>query len=146
MRFPHNAKIFRGQLDAAPFLGVFFLLIMFLLLNSSFVFTPGVPVYLPRGENLPGAHGATAVVTVDQGGNLYFENQLCDEARLKERLRAAVKRSREPLTLVVQMDEEAKIGVQHRLASLARSLGIRNVLLAARPPVEPLLMLPQLTP
>jgi len=93
MRFPHNAKIYRGQIDAAPFLGVFFLLIIFLLLNSSFVFTPGVPIMLPEGVNLPGTDKPTAVVAVDPSGHFYFENQLCDEARLKERLQAAVQRS-----------------------------------------------------
>ena len=54
MRFPHNTKIFRGQLDAAPFLGVFFLLLIFLLLNSSLVFTPGVEIQLPETANVPG--------------------------------------------------------------------------------------------
>ena len=135
MRFPHNAKIYRGQLDAAPFLGVFFLLIIFLLLNSAFVFTPGVPITLPEGVNLPGPDKATAAVAVDEGGHFYFENQGCDEARLKERLQDAVNRSHEPITLVVQADKAAKTEVLTRLGLLARSVGIRNVLLAVRPPV-----------
>ena len=32
MKFPRNAKIFRGQLDATPFAGVFFCLVLFILL------------------------------------------------------------------------------------------------------------------
>ena len=135
MRFPHNAKIFRGQLDAAPFLSVFFLLIIFLLLNSAFVFTPGVPITLPEGVNLPGPDKATAAVAVDEGGHFYFENQLCDEARLKERLQDAVNRSHEPIILVVQADKAARTEVLTRLGLLARSVGIRDVLLAVCPPV-----------
>ncbi len=135
MRFPHNAKIYRGQLDAAPFLGVFFLLIIFLLLNSAFVFTPGVPITLPEGVNLPGPDKATAAVAVDEGGHFYFENQGCDEARLRERLQDAVNRSHEPITLVVQADKAAKTEVLTKLGLLARSVGIRDVLLAVRPPV-----------
>ena len=137
MRFPHNAKIYRGQIDAAPFLGVFFLLIIFLLLNSALVFTPGVPITLPEGVNLPGTDKPTAVVAVDPSGHFYFENQLCDEARLKERLQAAVQRSPEPVTLVVQADQESKTKVFVQLAVLARSLGIREVVQAVRPPVTP---------
>ena len=137
MRFPHNAKIYRGQIDAAPFLGVFFLLIIFLLLNSALVFTPGVPITLPEGANLPGTDKPTAVVAVDPSGHFYFENQLCDEARLKERLQAAVQRSPEPVTLVVQADKDAKVEVLARLGMLARSLGIRDMLQAVRPPVTP---------
>src|SRR6185503_3035840 len=137
MRFPHNSKIYRGQIDAAPFLGVFFLLIIFLLLNSSLVFTPGVPITLPEGVNLPCTDKPTAVVAIDPSGHYYFENQLCDEARLKERLQNAVQRSAEPVTLVVQADKNAKVETLARLGMMANSLGIRQVLQAVRPPVTP---------
>ena len=136
MRFPHRARIFRGQLDAAPFLGVFFLLIIFLLLNSGLVFMPGVSIELPEAVNLPATEGATAVVVVDQRGQFYFENQWCDEAQLRRRLQAAVERSREPLTLVVQADKQAYLDVWVKLSVLARSLGIRVMWVAVRPPAE----------
>jgi biopolymer transport protein ExbD len=137
MRFPHNTKIFRGQLDAAPFVGVFFLIILFLLLVSGMVFIPGVPIELPEGVSLPGVEGPTAVVAVDSDGRFYFENQLCDEARLKQRLQAAMDRSSQPLTLVVQADQNTKSGVLLQLGLLARSVGIRKMWQAARPPVVP---------
>jgi biopolymer transport protein ExbD len=137
MRFPHRSRIFRGQVDAAPFLGVFFLLIIFLLLNSTLVFTPGVPIQLPEEVNLPGSERATAVVAVDATGNFYFENQLCDEDQLRARLHLAVERSPEPVTLVVQFDKQAKAEFFVRLAAVARSLGIREMLQAVRPPAEP---------
>ena len=138
MRFPHNTKIFRGQLDAAPFVGVFFLLIIFLLLNSGLVFTTGVKIRLPEGVNLPWTEQPTAVVAVDENGQFYFENQVCDEARLKARLEDVVARSPEPVTLVVQVDKAAKVEVFVRLGMLARSVGIREMLQAVRPPVIPL--------
>jgi biopolymer transport protein ExbD len=137
MRFPHNTKIFRGQLDAAPFLGVFFLLVIFLLLSSSLVFTPGVPIQLPGGADLPGTDKATLVVAVDRSGNFYFENQICDEALLKERLKAAVSRASEPLALLVKMDQDAKSKAWPRLGTLARSVGIRELVLAVQPSVVP---------
>ena len=135
MRFPHNTKIFRGQLDAAPFVGVFFLLIIFVLLNSALVFTPGVPIRLPEGTNLPGLDKPSVTVAIDQSGSFYFNNQLCDETRLKERLQAAVEHSREPLVLLLKMDKAAKLDAFVRLSLLARSLGIREVFPAIQPPV-----------
>jgi biopolymer transport protein ExbD len=137
MRFPVRTKIFRGQLDAAPFLGMFFLIIIFLLLNSALVFTPGVPIQLPEAINMPGSDRATAVVAVDPEGQFYFENQLCDAAQLQRRLHSAVERSAQPVTLIVQFDKKASSEVFVRLASLARAVGIREMLQAVRPPVEP---------
>lgn len=137
MRFPHHTKIFRGQIEAAPFIGVFFLLIIFLLLQSSFVFTPGLPIQLPEADQLPGTDNPTVAVAVDASGNFYFNNQLCDEARLREQLSAAVTASHEPVTLVAQVHREARVDVLIRLSLLARSVGIREVLQAVRPVVLP---------
>ena len=48
MRLPRNVKVFRGQLDAAPFAGMLFLVLMFLVLQSKLVFTPVIPLRLPE--------------------------------------------------------------------------------------------------
>ena len=137
MRFPHNLKIFRGQFDAAPFAGVFFLLVIFLLLHSSLIFIPGVPIRLPETAPLPGVDRPTLVVAVDKDGQFYFESQVCSEELLKEKLQTALAAATRPLTLVVQADENVKHKAVVRLALLARSVKIREVLLATRPQVVP---------
>src|SRR5688572_20172607 len=100
MRFPRNRQIFRGQLDVAAFAGVVFILLVFVLLHSQLVFTPGVPIRLPEVEELPGVIGDTVVVAVDASGQYYFDNQLTHERLLKQRLIEKVNASREPVTLV----------------------------------------------
>jgi biopolymer transport protein ExbD len=127
MRFPHNAKIFRGQFDAAPYVGVFFLLVIFLLAHSAMVFVPGVPIDLPVGANLPGIEKPIAVIAVGADGTFYFENQMCDEKRLRERLKATVERSREPITLVTRIHRAAASEVFARLAMIARDVGILHL-------------------
>ena len=74
MKFPRNARIFRGQLDAAPFAAVFFLMLMFLWL-AALVYTPGVPLQLPIADGLPGTDKASVSVTIDAHGRLYYDNQ-----------------------------------------------------------------------
>ena len=53
MKFPRNSKLLRSPFDAAPFAAVFFLLVIFLVLES-FMPTPGLPLQLPRASDLPG--------------------------------------------------------------------------------------------
>jgi len=143
MRFPRNTKIFRGQLDAAPFAGVFFLLLIFLLLSSSLVFTPGVPIQLPEALDLAGTANRTLVVAVDENGQLYFENQTIDRERLKEELKNAVSLAREPLTLVVRADKKVQIQELMPVWLLARSAGIREIIQATRPSVVPTAVSPK---
>jgi biopolymer transport protein ExbD len=132
MKFPRNARIFRGQLDAAPFAIVFFLLVIFLML-ASLVYTPGVRLQLPVADELPGTDKPTVEVAMDASGRLYFENQPIEEPELRERLRQAVKRSGQPLVLIVQADKAVTNEMLVRLTLLARQAGIAEAWLATLP-------------
>jgi biopolymer transport protein ExbD len=137
MRFPRNARLLRGQLDAAPFASVFFLLVIFMMLGS-LIYTPGarLQLQLPRADNLPGTDKPTVWVAMDADGHLYYENQRIEENDLRLRLQAAVKKSAEPLTLVVAADKSVSYDRCLHLALLAREAGISEALLATLPPAH----------
>ena len=131
MKFPRNARIFRGQLDAAPFAAVLFLLVIFLMLGS-LVYTPGVPLQLPTANDLPGTDKPTIAVAIDGNGRLFFENQGIEENQLRGRLRQAAQESPE-LTLLVQADKSVTYDMLIRLSLLARDAGISQAWLATLP-------------
>lgn len=138
MRFPRHARIFKGQLDAAPFAGVFFLVLIFLTFNSQLVFTPGVRVELPQADGLPGTANPSVAVVVDRSGQFYFENQVIGEAGLRQRLRTAAEQARSRqarLTLVILADQLTPTEVTFRLGELAREAGVSELLQATRPRV-----------
>jgi len=81
MKFPRQAKIFRGQLlDAAPVAGVAFLLLIFIQLGS-LLYTPGVLVQL---KNPAATIRIAADGTIQFGANSYTE---ADANPLREALR-----------------------------------------------------------
>jgi biopolymer transport protein ExbD len=133
MKFRRTQNYFSGQLDAAPFAGVFFLFLIFVALRPNLVLTPGVPIRLPQAGDLTGTPSLTVVVAVDASGELYYDNQVVNEEGLRNRLREEVSHSREPLTLVVEADRDVKYDELVRLSLLARDLGIKDALLATRP-------------
>ena len=83
MRFPRNAKIFRGQLDVVPLVGVLFLLLIFILL-SSLVYTPGIPFALDDELTISGTERRT--LTILGNGDIVFNgrtNRITDLSRLR---------------------------------------------------------------
>jgi len=102
---------------------------------GSIVYTPGarIQLQLPRAEGLPGTDKPTVSVAVDADGRLYYENQWIAESDLRGCLREAVKKSPEPLTLVVQADKSVSYETCLHLALLARDAGISEALLATLP-------------
>jgi len=137
MKFPRNARIFRGQLDASPFVGVLFLVAIFLLLNSSLVFVPGVAIKLPEAADLPGIIGPTVTVAVDTNRHFYFRNQIIKENDLQVELRKAALETREPLTLMLLADKTVPWDTMVQLAKLARAAGLKEAILVTRPPAPP---------
>jgi len=132
MKFPRNARIFRGQLDVAPFAIVFLLLVLFMMI-SSLVYTPGVHLQLPVANDLPGTETPPLSVALDKEGRLYFENQWIDENNLKTRLHTAVTSSSEPLVVLVHADESVTLKTLVHLELLLRDAGISEARLATLP-------------
>src|SRR5438874_1402089 len=118
MKFPRNARIFRGQLDAAPFATVLFLLVIFLMLGS-LVYTPGTHIQLPLAEGLVGTDKRPVAVAVDANGRFYFENKSIEDNELKMALHQKVlDYSPEPLALIVQADKAVTYEILTRLTVL----------------------------
>jgi biopolymer transport protein ExbD len=139
MKFPRNARLLRSTFDVAPFAVVFFLLVIFLTL-AVLLPTPGLSLHLPvtdssPGRDLPGTDKPTVAVAIDAEGRLFFANQIVTEDELKSHLLDAVKKSRDPLTLLVQADKAVTYNQLVHLTVVARDAGIHDVLLATLPRV-----------
>jgi biopolymer transport protein ExbD len=119
---------------------VFFLLVIFMMLGT-LVYTPGarLELQLPQANGLPGTDKRPVRVAINADGQLYYENQWIEENDLRRRLQAVVKKSAEPMTLVVYADKAVSYEKCLRLAVLAREAGISEALLATlpRPYAEP---------
>jgi biopolymer transport protein ExbD len=132
MKFPRHYRLLRGPFEMAPFAAVLFLLVIFLML-CLLMPTPGIPLHLPVADDLPGLDKPSVALAVDAKGRLYFANQIITEDKLKIVLKAAVHKSRDPLTLVIHADQTVTYEQLVGLTLLARDAGIQNALLATLP-------------
>ena len=132
MKFPRNARVTKGSLEAAPWAAVMFLLVIFIMLGG-LLYTPGVHVQLPVAEEMPGTDKFPIRVALDAAGQLFFENQHISETGLTNRVREIVLASPEKPALVVQADKGATYESLVRLMQLARSAGIETTVLATAP-------------
>ncbi|MCW5560147.1 MAG: biopolymer transporter ExbD [Verrucomicrobiae bacterium] len=131
MRFPRSTRLFRGQLDVAPFLCVIFLMAFALMLRDFLV--------LPRGTRLelPGAASASAasageswwIVAMDASRRLYFENQVTDLDQLVNALERRVAARGAGATLLIQADRSLPYGDLTELAARVRQAGVTRVIL-----------------
>ncbi|MDG1890819.1 MAG: biopolymer transporter ExbD [Verrucomicrobiota bacterium] len=134
MKFHRNAKLFRGQLDVAPFAGIFFLLSLMLVFSTLMVYSPGVQIELPEiGENtVPGILPPVITVAVDAQGKIFFESQHVEATTFSKRLQAIVERFESPPTLVIQGDQQANLAVVLEICHMASRSGVSRTLWATK--------------
>jgi biopolymer transport protein ExbD len=74
---------------------------------------------------------------MDRNGRLYFDYKSVDEAELRTRLKQAVAKSPEPLTLLLKADRAVTLDQLDRLQMLAREAGIFEIMQATLPAAPP---------
>ena len=77
MKYAGKIKPLYSGLNAAPFIGVLFVMLPMLLFHTSIVFKPGVEVNisLPVSDQKSGVTDPSLSVAVDSKNILYFQNQ-----------------------------------------------------------------------
>jgi biopolymer transport protein ExbD len=134
-RFKGRYRRSVGPVDVAALLNVILLIGLFHFLAARFVLQPGVRVRLPVAPFLDGAVYGARVLTISQQGMLFFNDERMDLDRLEGAL-ARAPGGEEPL--LIEADEGTPYGTLIEVYALAVQAGIRDVVLATRPPaVEP---------
>jgi biopolymer transport protein ExbD len=132
MTFRTHCQISKGLVDAAPLVNVVFLLLLFFVLNSSFVMVPGVKVDLsPSGMGMT-AMFPTLVVTAARDDLLFFNDQPVTMDKLEQTLRDAVQQGRGH-DLIIKADQQVSQGTEMQIMGAATRAGITTVNMAARP-------------
>ena len=81
MKFKRRVKIEKGMVDLTPLVNVFFLLFIFFLFTSSFIFQPGIKVSLPKAltREVIQQEGVVITITGDDQVSLNEREITADE-------------------------------------------------------------------
>jgi biopolymer transport protein ExbD len=123
MRFPRQAKIFRGQLDAAPVAAVFFLLVLMLLLQYSHTFLPGVRVQLgeaPASGELP-----ERTLRITKEGLISFREKEYQVGDLEKYFREVAQEGKLPKSFFIEIEPGANPAITRRVQDVALEVGTR---------------------
>lgn len=134
MKFKRRLRIERGNLDITPLVDVIFLLLIFFMLSSSFVFNPGIKVDLPETTSSENIQASDLVVTITGQNMIFFRDQnvpLTMEG-LKERLKIAAGKNKSA-RMILKADANVPHGRVVKVMSLAWESGVRKMAIATRP-------------
>ena len=126
-RLKRRTEIKKGQLDIAPLIDVVFLLLIFFMLTSNFVFQPGIKVTLPKAITSEVISSENLVVTVTGQDLLFLNDQPITILELMSKLKEAHQDNR---SLLLKADTNASLGRVVEIWDLCRELGIPQINIA----------------
>ena len=134
MRFS-SGRPRRVALDLTPLIDVVLMLVIFFMLTTTFVLSPGIEVDLPRGHTSQEPRERDAIITMTREGAIYFQDAQVSLETLRAVLQRA--RNRQPeLRVVIKADTLVPHGQVVSVMDIAKYLGIDRLAVATAPPEQ----------
>ena len=131
-RIRPRLKPLHGAPDLLPFINVFFLLLIFFMIGSSFVPVSGIPINLPEAASVSTYSMKKYIVTLDQNGRIYFNDAVMEDLnQLKGKLQE-IPAGGEDGAIVLRADRSNSFETIAGIMALAEELHLNMFILARR--------------
>lgn len=129
MRLKRHLKLERTlrTIDIAPLIDVVFLLLIFFMLTSSFIFQPGIKVNLPRAITSEMLSEENAVINITAENLIYYKQKLITIKELSSLLKGIASAR---LPVLIKSDRKASLGRIVVVWDICRQEGVQQVNIA----------------
>ena len=127
MKFKRRMKIEQGNVDLTPVLNVFFLLFIFFLFTSSFIFQPGINVRLPKAVTSEVVEQENIAMIVAGDGRVYLNDREISRDELSSGLRLIAKNKQ---SLLLKADGRVSHARIVEIWDMCRKEGVLNINIA----------------
>jgi len=127
MRFKRKIVIEKGLVDLTPLVNIFFLLFIFFMFTSSFIFQPGIKVSLPKAVTSEVIQEENVVIVITNDDKIYLNEREISRDELASKLRLV---SKEKASLLIKADSGASLGRIVEIWDMCRAEGVSQVNIA----------------
>lgn len=127
MKLKRRVFLEKGRLDIAPLIDVIFLLLIFFMLTSSFIFQPGIKINLPKALSSEVVQRENLIIVIREDNTLYVGERRIDSEELSSRLKIA---AREVKPILIKADRKASLGKVVEVWDLCRVEGVQKINIA----------------
>jgi len=118
------------RVELTPMIDVVFLLLIFFMISTTFIETPGISIKLPESStSIADKEPEEIKVYLAENGNIYLRDEQISLAALQAHLKTYGARSAQ-MTFLLMADKEAKHGQVVQLMDSAKSNGFGKLAIA----------------
>ena len=127
MRLKRRVFLEKGHLDIAPLIDVIFLLLVFFMLTSSFIFQPGIKINLPKALTSEVIQRENLIILIREDNNLFINERQINDDELSSRIKIAAKESK---PILIKADRKASLGRVVEIWDMCRAEGVEKINIA----------------
>ena len=127
MRLKRRVFLEKGNLDIAPLIDVIFLLLVFFMLTSSFIFQPGIKINLPKALTSEVIQRENLIILVREDNSLFISERQINYDELSSRIKIAAKESK---PILIKADRKASLGRVVEIWDMCRAEGVEKINIA----------------
>lgn len=131
MRFRRHLELEKGQkeINITPLVDMVFLLLVFFMLSSSFIVTPGIKINLPKAVTSEVIKEKNIIITVNSDNVIYLDEKPITLSELTNYLSEEVK-SKQARPLLIKADKGTQLGAVVKVWDICRMVGISQINIA----------------
>jgi biopolymer transport protein ExbD len=130
-----RSKLAAKELNIAPLIDMVFILLIFFLVNTSFVKETGIDVSRPTAATATVKSKAAILIAIDQSNRIFMDHREIDVRAVRANVERALAENPEGAVVVVA-DKTSSTGVAIQVMDGCRMAGAMNVSLAASLPEQ----------
>lgn len=127
MKFKRRLHIEKGVGDLTPLINIFFLLLIFFMFTSGFIFQPGIKVTLPKALTSEVIQQESVEIIITQDDRIFLNDREITTEELASKLRIM---AQEDASLLLRADSRASLGKVVEVWDLCRAQGVSQVNIA----------------
>jgi biopolymer transport protein ExbD len=128
-----RSKRAASEINMAPLIDMVFILLIFFLVNTSFIKETGIDVNRPKASTAVTKSKATILIAIDQSNRIFMDHREIDPRAVRANVERALAENPEGAVVVVA-DKASNTGVAIQIMDGCRLAGAENVSLAASVP------------
>jgi len=130
MRFREKKKR-KVLINITSLIDVLFLLLIFLMISSTFLEQPGIKLELPQAQSSAQMEQKDFTLYLDRGGKLYLNDKEIDKSNLETKLKEVLKEMKDG-ALTLKADQDVSHGLVVGVMDIVKKSGVKKLIIGTR--------------
>jgi len=130
MEFSRKKKK-RVTINITSLIDVLFLLLIFLMISSTFLDQPGMKLELPQAQSSEALEQKDYILVISKEGHMYLNNTMVDITELEKKLKEALPQMKDQ-ALILRADQNVTHGIVVRVMDKAKTCGIKKLIIGTK--------------